>query len=63
MMPLMQHILCVSMQNEIETFEIPSITFATRDFESELQVLHMCIMVDVLIVLAPFLVLCICLQI
>ncbi len=55
MMPLMQHILCVSMQNEIETFEVYSITFAKRDFESKLQVLHMCMMVDVLIVLAPFL--------
>ncbi len=37
------------MQNEIETFEVRSITFAKRDFESELQVLHMCMMGDVLI--------------
>lgn len=54
-MPLMQHILCVSMQNEIKTFKVRSIRFAKRDFESELQVLHMCMMVDFLIVLAPFL--------
>jgi hypothetical protein len=43
------------MQNEIETFEVRSITFVKWDFESELQVLHMCMMVDVLIILAPFL--------
>lgn len=55
MMLLMQHILCVSMQNEIETFEVCSITFFKRDFESKLQVLHMCMMVDVFIVLDPFL--------
>ncbi len=51
----MQHILCFSVQNKIETFDVCSITFAKRDFESELQVLHLCMMVDVLIVLAPFL--------
>jgi hypothetical protein len=51
MMPLMQHILCFSVQNKIETFDVCSITFAKRDFESELQVLHLCMMVDVLIVL------------
>jgi hypothetical protein len=42
-------------ENEIKQLKTHSINFVKRDFESELQALHICMMVEILVVFALFL--------